>query len=260
MSEENLNQSFEQNCISTNQSKNRKIYSQTINHYDINIPIDYYLPWTEPDDEDSITPFINEESDIMPKKEIFKTKKYSRGRKRERSFDKDKTKIHSKLSKDNIQRKFNVFFLNYVVLLSNEIVAYFGYQKKFFKLEYKFKKNITQKSLKELKSLTFGELLRKNISQKWRKHSSNENIELYTQVIENENIKKIFSEKYLTIFKIFINNQRNIKLGEVDFYLPPRVKMFDTFLLNIKNKYPNDELYLEKINIVVKDYEKRISD
>ena len=216
---------------------------------------------TESDDEDSITPFTNEESGIMPKKEIFKTKKYLRGRKRKRSFDKDKTIIHSKLSKDNIQRKFNVFFLNFAILLANQIVEYFGYERKFFNLEYRFKKNITQNSLKKLKSLTFGELLSKNnISQKWRKHSTNENIELYTQVIENENIKKIFSEKYLTIFKLFINNQRNIKVGEVDFDLPPRVKMFDSFLLNIKNKYPNDELYLEKINIVVKDYERSISD
>jgi hypothetical protein len=72
----------------------------------------------------------------------------------------------------------------------------------------------------------------------------------------NENIEKIFSQKYMTIFNIFLNNQRNIKVGDVDFYLSPKIMMFDTFLLDIKNKYKIDDtsLYIQKIKEVVKDY------
>jgi hypothetical protein len=102
-------------------------------------------------------------------------------------------------------------------------------------------------------------LLNSNIifnSKKWKKHSSNENKKFYEHVIMNENIEKIFSQKYMTIFNIFLNNQRNIKVGDADFYLSPKIMMFDTFLLDIKNKYKIDDtsLYIQKIKEVVKDY------
>jgi hypothetical protein len=60
----------------------------------------------------------------------------------------------------------------------------------------------------------------------------------------------------MTIFNIFLNNQRNIKVGDADFYLSPKIMMFDTFLLDIKNKYKIDDtsLYIQKIKEVVKDY------
>jgi hypothetical protein len=264
--EERFYPNVEQNWISTNQNKNLKIYNsrKTINLYDITIPIYYELPCPEPEDIDSIIPSTEEEITGISQKEpnrtikkvIFKTKNFLRGRKRMDNAEKGQIKIHDKISKDNILRKFNVCFLNFVIELANKIVEYFGFEGKFIDLDHSFKKNITRKSLKKLKSLTFGELLCKNISKKWKKHSSNENKKFYEHVIMNENIEKIFSQKYMTIFNIFLNNQRNIKVGDSDFYLSPKIMMFDTFLLDIKNKYKIDDtsLYIQKIKEVVKDY------
>ena len=258
----------EQNWISTNQNKNMQIYNsrQFINLYDFNIPIYYEIPCPEPEDididitipstEEEITEIPPGEPVIIIRKEIFKTRNYLRGRKRMGSVDIGQIKIHGKISKDNILRKFNVCLLTFVIELANVIEEKFGFEGKFIDLDYNFKKNITKKSLIKLKSLTFGELLCNNISKKWKKHSFNENRKFYEQVIKNENIEKIFSQKYMALFNIFIKSQKNIKVGDTDFYLSPKIMMFDTFLLNIKNKYKNDDtsLYVQKIKEIIKDY------
>ena len=87
-------------------------------------------------------------------------------------------------------------------------------------------------------------------------HSFNNNRKFYEQVIKNENIEKIFSQKYMALFNIFIKSQRNIKVGDNDFCLSPKIMMFDTFLLSIKNKYKIDDtsLYIQKIKEIIKDY------
>ena len=200
--------------------------------------------------------FYPNEPDIIIRRPIFNTRNYLRGRKRKGSVNIGQIKIHDKISKDNILRNFNVCLMNFVIEFANEIVKYFGFEGKFIDLDYSFKKNITKQSLIKLKSLTFGELLCKNISKKWKKLSSNENKKLYEQVIKNENIEKMFSQKYITILNIFLKSQRNIKVGDADFYLSPKIMMFDTFLLDIKNKYKIDDtsLYIQKIKEVVKDY------
>ena len=173
----------EQNWISTNQNKNMKIYNsrQVINLYDFNIPIYYEIPCPETEDididitipstEEEITEISKGEPDIIIRKEIFKTRKYLRGRKRMGSVDIGQIKIHGKISKDNILRKINACLLNFVIELANEIVEYFGFEGKFIDLDCSFKENVTKQSLIKLKSLTFGELLCKNISKKWKNHS-----------------------------------------------------------------------------------------
>ena len=75
---------------------------------------------------------------------------------------------------------------------------------------------------------------------------------MYKIVIQNENIKKFFSEKYMSILGIFLKNQINIKVGNYDICLSPETEMFDSFLSNIKNKYQNDDSYIEKIQEVDK--------
>ena len=270
--DEKFDSNEEQHWISSNQDKKLKIYKsrQSINIHDLKIPIHYVSPSPDPEDNDFISPIIpsteeksteiTERKPDIIKKVIFKTKNNLRGRKRTNSVDIGQTKIHDKKSKDNILIKINTQFLNFVIKLGNKIVEYYGFEGKFINLDYNFKKNITKKSLKNIGGLTFGEILCINISKKWKTLSSNENRKFYEQVIKNENIEKIFSQNYMTIFEIFHKNLRNIKVGDADFYLPPEIMMFDTFLSNIKNndKIDDDSLYIQKINEGVEEYIKRI--
>lgn len=264
-SDERFYANKEQNWICSNQDKNLEVYhsSQEFSLYDFKIPIYYEIPSPEPENIDfipslkeEITGIAIEEPDTNIRKVEFKTKKYFRGRKRKNTVDKSQIKPHDKISKDNILRKFNVFFLTFVIQLANTIVECLGYKGKFLNLDYEFKKNITKKFIKKLKNLTFGELLCENISKKFRKHSSNENKQFYELVIKNKNIEKIFSKKYMAIFDLFKRSQRLIKVGDVDFSLSPKIGMFDTFLLSIKNKYQIDDtsLYIKKIKEIVEDY------
>ncbi len=257
---DNLDSIIAENWISSNKDKNfGKNCSQKFKLFDFEIPIYNEFPGLELEKvastEEKSLKTLEGRSDIFDRKEIkFKTINSKRGRKNMGTIYIGQKKSHDKASKDNILRKFNVNFLNFVIGLANEIVIYYGFDGNFIEFSYAFKKNITKKSLKKLKNLTFGELLCNAVSKKWKKHSSNENEIFYNQVIEMENIKKIFSEKYMTIMDIFLKSQRNIKIGDSDFYLSPKIEMFDNFLLNIENKYENDGLYIEKIKEVIKDY------
>ena len=266
--DEKFDSNEEQHWISSNQDKKLKIYKsrQSINIHDLKIPIHYVSPSPDPEDNDSFIPIIpsteeksteiKERKPDIIKKVKFKTKNILRGRKRKNSVDIGQTKIHDKKSKDNILIKINVIFLSFIIKLANKIVEYYGFESKFIDLDYNFKKDITKKSLKKLGGLTFGKILCNNISKRWKTLSSNENIKFYEQVIKNEIIEKIFSQNYLTIFEIFHKNQRKIKVGDADFYLSPKVMMFDTFLLSIENKYKIDDtsLYIQKIKEVIEDY------
>ena len=195
------------------------------------------------------------EHDIVDKKVKFNITNGKRGRKREDNNDKNQRRVHGKSEKDNILRKVNVKFFTFIVALANEIVEVLKFKGKFFPLSYKFKKNISKERLKYLKGLTLGEILCSDISEKFKKHGSNKNKIFYQQVIQNENIRKFFSENFMTIFNFFIQNKRNIKIGNIDLNLSPKVKMFDDFLSEMKKIYVNDsDYYIEKIKEIIKDY------
>ena len=59
----------------------------------------------------------------------------------------------------------------------------------------------------------------------------------------------------MTIFNIYIKNQRKIKIGDTDYNLSPEIKMFDVFLLKMEKQYKNDSsMYIKRIKEVIKDY------
>ena len=195
------------------------------------------------------------EHDRFDKKEKFNIINGLRGRKRKDYNDKNRRKVHGKSEKDNILRKVNVKFFSFIIDLANEIVDALKYKEKFFPLAYTFKQNISKKKLNYLKGLTLGEILCSDISGKFKKLPSNKNKIFYQQVIKNENIRKFFSKNFMSVFNIFIKNQRNIKIGNIELNISPKVKMFDDFLLDMKKIYAKDsDLYIEKIKEIIKNY------
>ena len=232
----------------------KKNYTQSIKIYDLEIPIYSEYPGFEIENVTSTKENFSIVSEIhfdiiSRKRKLFNTT--SRGRETKIG----QTKIHKKSDKDNVLRKVKVRFLNFVIELANIIVAYFGFKGKFIDLEQNFKINVSKRLLKKLKSYTFEQLLCINNSKtKHGKHSSDENEIFCKQVIKNENIKEIFSEKYMDLLAIFLKSQRNIKVGDYEIYLPPTIMMFEDLLLNIKKKYKNDDLYIERIQEVIQEF------
>ena len=64
-------------------------------------------------------------------------------------------------------------------------------------------------------------------------------------------------DKLLFLEIIFKKSQIIIKVEDVNFYLSPKIGMFDTFLLNNKS---DASFYIKKRKEVIDDYYKRISD
>ena len=187
--------------------------------------------------------------DLYSKNKIFEIEKKSRkksGRKRTRDNG-NSNKIHSKNDYDNIIRKIQVHYHNFLVSFFNEILKYFGINQKFLKIDYEFKKDVKLKNVENLKTKEIGEILRQNISPKYREKYNNDkeiNNKLYLEVIKYDNIRKILSEKYINIFKNFYyKNKRDLNDYGLNIQLSNNVKTYQDLL----EKYSKESDYREKI-------------
>ena len=176
---------------------------------------------------------------------IIKEKKV--GRKRNRDY-------HSKYAHDNIIRKVQVYFHNFLVCFINEILINFGIKKKFLNTDYKNKKDIKNENVESLKSKEIGQILCQNISPKYRKQYKDDkekNNKLYLEVIKYDSIRKILSEKYINIFRNFYyKNKRDLSDYGLNIKLSNSIKTYQDLL----EENSNDIEYVEKINKVVEKY------
>lgn len=167
-------------------------------------------------------------------------------------------KAHSKFEKDNIKRKIQSNYMNF-------LVKYVNYQIKkkidrdfplFKNIKYSFKKNVNRKFFEELKQKTIGEILQEKGTNKTKeKNSSLSNKEVFQLVTEkNEEIKKLLNKNYLDMFvnifaskEVYSNCKKRKQLG-----IPNSIDLFDDLLLREKenNKGFNEgspENYIEKV-------------
>ena len=185
-------------------------------------------------------------------KEEFKEIKYSRKiikikRKRGREkniVSKRNIRIHKPDSQDNILRKIHVHFLSFIVPYLNELLKYLGYKQKFLKLNYIFKRKADKTTVKELQNKSIGDIISKKISNKYRNKNKDHNKLLYNEIKDKEIIKKILSEKYITLFKnVYYRNNKIISLKEYGkeekVILSNDVKTYEDLLLKENSKEIN---------------------
>ena len=201
-------------------------------------------------DENSTTKITQENSkNKNSEKKEEKRKKSGRKRKRENENGKN---YHTKFAYDNIIRKIQVHFLNFLVSFINEILKHYEFKQKFFNIDYNIKKDIKKENIKNLKSLEIGEILCKDISKKYKNQYKEDvkiNNKIYLEVIKNDNIRKILSEKYINIFKnIYYKNKRDLNDYGLNIKLSNDVKTYKDLL----KKYNKDNDYKEEIIIAGK--------
>ena len=179
----------------------------------------------------------------------------STNKKRGRMKKKQNTKYkreHTRDSPDNILRKIQVHFINFIVYFLNVILKNFNFKQKFMKLDYEFKKGIKKEILNILKSKNLGELISQEISNKYKTKNKNYNKNIYGEIKNYKVINKILSINYLDFFKnIYFQNKKCIDLREYGFdekiELTDDSKMFKG-LIN-KNKEDKRKIYqIIKIN------------
>lgn len=177
-------------------------------------------------------------------------KKRNRGKKRAKNFEENENrKIHDIYSTDNILRKIQVHYLNFIILFINILLKNLNYSEEFFKLDYEFKKNIKKEFLESLKKQTLGEIISNKISIKYKKYDKNINKTIYEKIKENEILNNILSENYIKFFKkIYYKSYYNINLKEYgldkEIILSKKVKMYKDFL---KDNKESGEKYIKYV-------------
>ena len=218
---------------------------------------------------------------INGKKEDYFNKKinfkiilhHKRGRKgKENKNNKKYKKCHGSDDFDNIQRKIQVHFINFLIKLANDIIkSIFGKKSKlhFKTIKYELKKIVNHKYIENLKQCNYSDIIQMKVSPKNRNFGEDTNKNSYILACQNsEEIKKIFDKNYLYIFQKYYyslkKNEKKIDLDGININLSPKTKGFynllgknevnkDKFFDVVKNVYFKDKNYLIEKKFITKN-------
>jgi hypothetical protein len=176
---------------------------------------------------------LNNESKINFKVKLL----HKRGRKKS---DKNTSnqKCHLSDDFDNILRKIQVSFINFLINLSNDALkTVFGENTtyKFKDINYKLKKQIKYNYIENLKKSCFGDILRMDISPKNKIFQEDMNKITYHKVCEqSEELKNLFEKKYLYMIKKYLNfvddGNHVIDIDGFKITLSPKTETFSNLL------------------------------
>jgi len=170
-----------------------------------------------------------------------------------------KKRTHTKYHADNIKRKVNVKYFNFLLEFINFITKksfgdeYIEDKMKFYDFNYKFKKNVTKDYFDNLKQNSIISFLSKDSNTINKgKIIKNHNACVYNIIIsKNPNFKNILNKNCFDFFPIFYNksneflfDQRIINLSEMNCF-------YEDVL---KNNNSNDERYITIMENVINKY------
>ena len=177
-------------------------------------------------------------------------------------------KYHGSGDFDNIQRKIQVSFINFLINLANDAVqTILGKESKFiFKdVKYIFKKVANHNYVEKLKKNKYSDIVQMKVSPKNRSYNEDSNKETYLQLCNiSSELKNFFDKNYLYIFQKYFCEIKNNQ-NEIDFdglkikiskntkglydLLKKNVDRKDLFLDVVKNVYFRELNYLNKDEI-----------
>ena len=180
-----------------------------------------------------------------------------RGRPKKSNQKNNVRKIHNKFTSDNLRRKIHVHFLNFIISFFNGILSYSGYEDQFYKLDYNRNiKNVNKAFFNRLKNKNIGEIISEKISSKFKNKDKDFNFNLFQKLKNDKILKKLFSQSYFLIFKIFYYpSKKTINLKEygldMEISLSEDVKMYKDLLEGVDdNSYKNQIINYIKNNFL----------
>lgn len=215
------------------------------------------------DVEDVITPGPETLEKNIKKEEV---KKNEMGKKKKKTV----YKKHDKMEKDNIVRKIQVHYFNFLINFINEVTQKIiideTYRTKnaeeiihmkdflFNNIDYKFKSNIKKNFMEEVENMKIKDIISPSYDFCKLHNIINKNEQIMEKIeLKNKSIlNKILNQKYLYYFtEIYSKNKRNLDLKEenesINLVLSNKTKMFDDLI--IKNS--DDKNYISKMKRVV---------
>ena len=181
-------------------------------------------------------------------------KNKKRGRKS--NSEEEKEKNHDKYSPDNVKRKIQVHYLSFITLIINVILDSCGIREKFYKLEYEFKRIVNKKHFNYLINSKIGDIISKEISNKYKKKEKDNNLSVYNYFTANKVLEGIFEMKYLDFFRMFYMKKEKIvdlKIIGIDKIITLSEKTETYYDLLEKLKKENDEKYIKLIDECIKN-------
>lgn len=169
-----------------------------------------------------------------------------RGRKRTKIENTNSFKKHDKYYEDNIKRKLQVHFINFIIKYINLILIQRGFDTKLLKISSSSKQNESQKKFLLLKQMNIEQILSLDISPKYKKEKNkHKNAELIKEIKHEPIIYDLLSANFLKVFRELYYNEKGINLK-----LPKDIKIYKD-LVNI-NK--NDPIYVKKLDQCLHKY------
>ena len=188
----------------------------------------------------------NENTNLRSNKFNITTRNLS-GRKRNKNSNR---KIHDKNFNDNILRKINVNFLNFIISFLNQVLSKYYKNEKFYKINANYKKKINKKNFNLIKNETIAQILVQENSLKFTNREHNREL---LKKIKDDNIEimnRILSKSYINIFKeLYYCNKKKITYEGLELNLK---KTFADFLAKLRKK--ENSLYIQNIEKVVQKY------
>ena len=134
--------------------------------------------------------------------------------------NKNKNKIiHDNTTQDNLQRKINVHFLNFLINISNDVIKS-EIKDQIFNLkylDYKIKQKIDEKFLKKLKNSSLKKIIEMDISPKFSKSDKEENKININKICQMSDwLNNFFNMTYLNLLKFYYSEQKQIKKIKFD--------------------------------------------
>lgn len=179
-------------------------------------------------------------------------------------------KKHDKMEKDNIVRKIQVHYCNFLINLMNEIIKKIiideSYKTEnaeeiihmkdylFNNIDYKFKSNIKKAFMEKSENMKIKEII--SPSKEFRElygitKNKNEEIMKKIELKNNPILNKILNQKYLHYFnEIYYQNKKNLDFNEenenINVVLSNNIKMFN----DLVSKNMDDKNYISKLKRV----------
>ena len=179
--------------------------------------------------------------------EPFSEINQKRGRKNQKLYH-NKKAIHGSSDFDNIQRKIQVHFLTFLIDFCNDALKseYIHSNYSFKQINYKDKTTINQVYTSFLKRSSIKDILKFEISDKYKRYNKNSNKELLEKVISSSTfLNNLFEMKYIKLFNYYYNKEEPLKkiiFENKEIILSPKTKSFYELLEKNKNNELREEI------------------
>lgn len=155
-------------------------------------------------------------------------------------------RLHNKFSEDNIIRKIQVHFINFIRNFINLKLLQLGFDEQLYKISSFSKQNENKKKFLLLKNMTIEQILSQDISPKYKKEKNKKiNVILMDKIKSDPIISNLLYANFLTVFRELYINEKGTKLN-----LPKNIKVYK----DLVNKNKNEPLYVKKLNQCLDKY------